>query len=106
MPTTRKSSARYCSAKCRNKAQGPSIVITNRQRLYGIGPDQYAAMLEAQDGGCAICHGQSMDGKGLHVDHDHATGRNRGLLCDRCNRGLGLFRDDAALLRAAADYLS
>lgn len=106
MPTSRKSNARYCSAKCRNQAQGPSIVVTNRKRLYGIGPEEYAALLEAQGAGCAICRGQSSDGTGLAVDHDHTTGRTRGLLCSSCNNGLGRFRDDPVLLRAAAEYLS
>jgi len=64
--------------------------------LYGIEPDEYQRMFIAQDGVCAICGGASRykrrDGtptNRLAVDHDHETGRIRGLLCDRCNRSIG-----------------
>jgi len=78
-----------------------------RQYLYGVSPEQYAAMLEAQGGQCAICDSDQWPGKGNspHVDHEHATGKVRGLLCTNCNNGLGNFGDDPARLRAAADYL-
>ena len=58
-------------------------------------------MLEAQGGLCAICEEAPAD----HVDHDHETGAVRALLCFNCNGGLGQFRDDATVLRAAADYV-
>ena len=54
--------------------------------------------------GCAIC-GERPDGRGLAQDHCHATERERDLLCQRCNVGLGQFRDRPDLLRRAADYL-
>lgn len=79
-------------------------------RRYGITLDEYERMVETQGGRCAIC-GERPDPAGvkaasrLHLDHDHVTGRNRGLLCVRCNPGVGYFRDDPALLRAAADYI-
>jgi hypothetical protein len=44
-------------------------------------------------------------GKRLAVDHDHNTGKIRALLCDRCNRGIGYFNEDPALIRESADYL-
>jgi hypothetical protein len=64
-------------------------------------------MLAAQDERCAICRSPDWPGKDSrpHVDHDHETGRVRGLLCGLCNNGLGQFKDDPARLRAAADYL-
>jgi hypothetical protein len=79
-----------------------------RERAYGITKAQFEAMLAAQDHVCAICKSNGTNGRTgrtLHVDHDHITGRNRKLLCDNCNLGIGNFLDDPALLRRAADYL-
>lgn len=77
----------------------------NRKFKYGLEHDHYLALLAAQEGRCAICR-SAPKGKALCVDHDHATGEVRGLLCDRCNVGLGRFGDDPTLLRAAIDYLA
>lgn len=63
--------------------------------------EEFAAMRQAQDDGCAICG----EADGLVLDHDHTTGANRGLLCGFCNRALGSFRDDPARLKAAIAYL-
>lgn len=78
-------------------------------RKYGIDEAQYRALAEAQGHKCAICRQPPKPRRGvvrLHVDHDHATGAVRGLLCYACNWALGKFGDDPALLRRAADYLS
>jgi len=79
------------------------------QKLYGITVEDYAEMLEAQGGGCAICgiRGEDQNGrvKNLAVDHDHATGAVRGLLCHLCNRALGLLQDSPEQLRRALQYL-
>jgi len=78
---------------------------------FGITADQYDDMLARQDGKCAICGKPETDtirwGKTarLAVDHDHLTGVVRGLLCRRCNQGIGKFEDDPDMLQAAADYL-
>lgn len=71
---------------------------------YGCTPEQYGNLLERQGGVCAICKG--IVTRSLCVDHNHKTGRIRGLLCDRCNPGLGYFLDDPALLAAAIRYLN
>jgi hypothetical protein len=82
------------------------------RRTFGITLEEYGALLVAQGGVCKICGGHARkrskypEHVGLHVDHDHNTKRVRGLLCDKCNQGIGCFRDVPALLRAAADYLS
>jgi hypothetical protein len=73
---------------------------------YGIGSADYNRMLAEQDGRCAVCRGES-DGHGeLHVDHDHVSGRIRGLLCASCNIGIGNLKDDAAIVLAAHAYLT
>lgn len=60
------------------------------QRVYGLKPGEYQAMLAAQDGRCAICRRLPVTLR-LAVDHDHETGAVRGLLCKRCNRALGMW---------------
>ena len=74
-------------------------------RQFGITAEQYDEMLASQSGGCAICRKTCSSGRRLAVDHDHATGKVRGLLCAKCNQGLGQFRDDPELLRVAMAYL-
>ena len=74
---------------------------------YGITPEEYQSRLDAQGGSCAICGTTSPGGKWarMHVDHDHATGRIRGLLCTNCNRGIGYLSDNPERLERAASYL-
>jgi hypothetical protein len=76
---------------------------------YGITLDIYTLWLTKQHYGCAICKTPHVDikGKRLHVDHDHSIGVKaiRGLLCSTCNLGLGMFKDNPALLHSAALYL-
>ena len=60
-----------------------------RKWKYGVTPEQYAAMLVAQHGVCAICENPPKPGKTLHVDHDHVTNRVRQLLCNSCNIRVG-----------------
>lgn len=76
-----------------------------KERQFGLYPGQYDEMLKAQGHGCAICGGVNGNGKRLHVDHCHATAKVRALLCYGCNTGLGVFKDDPVLMRAAADYI-
>lgn len=75
------------------------------RRLYGLALDDYEAMCRAQGGLCALCGKPNPGKRKLAVDHCHATGVVRALLCSPCNTGLGYFRDDVSLLRAAAGYL-
>lgn len=69
-----------------------------------INLEQYREMLASQHGVCAICKSPP-NRRMLHIDHDHQTGNIRALLCHGCNTGLGLFREDSALLTAAIEYL-
>ncbi|MCJ1709252.1 endonuclease domain-containing protein [Microbacterium sp. VKM Ac-2923] len=81
-----------CSIECRN--------VRDRARRYGVkAPDLHAA-LAAHDG-CHICGALGA----THIDHDHATGIVRGILCSTCNTGLGMLRDSPVILRAAANYI-
>lgn len=81
-------------------------IATNRERLYGVSEDRYTELYAQQGGVCAICLLDERDGGNLAVDHDHASGVIRGLLCRPCNRGLGMLQDDRRLLVRAAEYLS
>lgn len=81
-----------------------------RQRVcsrYGITVDDYERLLKDQNGTCAICGNEEtrIGTKSLHIDHDHATGHVRGLLCSRCNSLLGFAREKPSILRKAIDYL-
>lgn len=73
-------------------------------RKYGITADEYDRRLDEQGGGCKIC-GKKLQRVRLAVDHNHKTGKVRGILCENCNRGLGIFKDDPNLLRSAIEYL-
>ena len=70
---------------------------------FGISVEEYDALVHKQDGKCAIC-GITPKGN-LHVDHDHSTGKIRGLLCNPCNSGIGLLGDDIVIMQAAIRYL-
>jgi hypothetical protein len=78
----------------------------NRElRKYGMTHQDYEMMLAAQDHCCRLCSTPAPDDGVLCVDHDHETGKVRALLCRRCNKALGGFRDDPQLLVNAARYL-
>lgn len=76
-------------------------------RRYGLEYTDIEVMYEAQGKRCAICPAvlPLLTRDGLMVDHDHATGEVRGLLCRNCNFGIGHFRDNPSLLLAAINYL-
>ena len=93
---------------------GKNKIITDRadlKRKYGLTETQFAYLLGSQQGLCAVCKQEekilSNQGKprNLSVDHCHATGKIRGLLCYRCNHALGLCEDKPNLLRELATYL-
>lgn len=87
------------------KAIQRRLVATLAQ--YGLTLADYDRMMAEQGGACSIC-GSPLPGAGhkrLVVDHCHATGRVRGLLCNPCNIGLANFRDDRLLLASAIRYL-
>lgn len=88
---------KYDPVKARDKAL---------RRKFGITLAAYEKLRALQANGCAICPVTKPGGRGTwHVDHDHSTGKVRGLLCQNCNIGLGNFRDNEVLLARAAAYL-
>lgn len=78
---------------------------TRIKRTFGISLDQYNYMLSKQDNKCAICFGKNHNNKKLAIDHDHITGKVRGLLCSRCNTVIGLAKDSGDLLRKIINYI-
>lgn len=77
-------------------------------KRYGADLGTFDLLMVLQNGRCAICGalpGEVDGARRLHLDHNHETGKIRGLLCMLCNQGLGRFRDDVSLLQAAIDYL-
>lgn len=74
------------------------------RREYGLSLEKYDELLSQQGGRCAICK-HPPSGRTLSVDHDHSTGKVRGLLCNQCNSALGFFNDNEDRLAAALTYL-
>ncbi|MBU2249141.1 MAG: endonuclease VII domain-containing protein [Gammaproteobacteria bacterium] len=89
-------------AKANYNEVGRSKVLFKK---YGVTEKQYAELFNKQNGACAIC-ATAPNWKRLAVDHNHDTGHVRGLLCAKCNRGIGLFSDDRTLLDRAIRYLN
>lgn len=76
-------------------------------KKYGLTEAGFAQLLKHCNGKCQICSEPPTKGRWpqLHIDHDHSSGRVRGLLCSNCNVGIGMLRDDPERLRRAAEYL-
>lgn len=94
----------------REKNKEKFLAIERKSKLkitYGITPEQYNDMLDKQEGKCAICLAKKPGGrtKMFFIDHCHDTNKVRGLLCMRCNTGLGLFLDNPKFLLSAISYL-
>jgi len=82
------------------------VRINQITKKMGISPEFYLQMVKDHGGKCSICNVyESTLAKGLAVDHDHETGKIRGLLCSQCNTGLGMFKDSLTFLTNAIDYL-
>jgi DNA-directed RNA polymerase subunit RPC12/RpoP len=72
---------------------------------YKISLEDLGVILERQGNKCLICGIELKSGIYSHIDHDHKTGKVRGVLCKRCNNGIGYLMDDPVLLRVAAEYI-
>jgi hypothetical protein len=125
-PSKKHPKQKYCNVNCQAKAwrdRNPEKVKSSEKkyrennpekvyqklrkaslkRRYGITLEKYQSILDMQGGVCAIC-GKAKE-EILHVDHDHATGKVRGLLCGHCNHVLGFGKDDMTLFEKAIKYL-
>ena len=96
----------YCSQQCAEDAASEKYLWNS----YKISLKDYLDLYEKQDKKCSICHGDGFKMQAHHklllvVDHDHDTGKVRGLLCHNCNRGLGLLQDSIDNLESAIKYL-
>jgi len=114
----RKKPAKFCSVStCDNHLYANGICHSHylKSRKWmelGLTLDGYIKMNDDQSGVCAICSKPEISPnplsgkiKDLAVDHNHKTNKIRGLLCNKCNRGIGLLCDDPTLLQSAIDYL-
>jgi len=95
-----------------NKRKPASQKQIDLKRRFGISLEDYEAMLEKQNGVCAVCgnpetviDSRTNEPRSLAVDHCHTTKKVRGLLCMGCNQGLGNFRDNPEFLAKAISYL-
>ena len=110
-PRPRDRICRVCVSKRITAHQKASLKVRaymqaySLKRLYGLDPGEYEAMLHQQGGVCAVCQKPPRGKYRLRVDHDHATGAVRGLLCNPCNSGMGRLGDDPERLRVAAAYI-
>ena len=78
----------------------------NRKKLSGFTPEDFESKLKEQGYRCAICGTEDPGATNWHADHDHKTGMKRGVLCHKCNTGLGLLKDDVDILCAAIEYIN
>ncbi len=109
--TGRQWSCRSCKAEQAKKYHGRYDIKFrdwkhNIKKKYGITPDDWDRMYEQQGGKCAICSCDCTTGRKLAVDHCHTSGNVRGLLCAKCNQGLGYFDDNTDFLGKAIEYLN
>lgn len=81
---------------------------TRTLRMYGLTQADWDELIKRQRDRCAVCRSDTPGGrwKCWHIDHDHVTGRVRGLLCGRCNTAIGMLQDDPEIIKAAARYVT
>jgi hypothetical protein len=100
---------RKIKAKIWREKNKEEIAINHKKnwyfKKYGITLEERNNRIQSQNNKCMICGEEFKYSKNIHVDHDHKTGKLRDMLCDYCNGGLGLFRDNVETLQKAINYL-
>lgn len=91
--------------RARNPEKHKETFARQNLKKYGLTPESKRAMVESQGGRCAICSDALRAGRGTHVDHCHATGKVRGILCHGCNLMIGYAKDNTMTLQFAIQYL-
>jgi hypothetical protein len=97
---------------CRKDQRGTEQLRARENRrtlaLHGLAQEEWDRLIALQGNRCAVCKTTQPGGhtERWHIDHDHVTGQVRGLLCHRCNLGIGLLRDDPQIIMAAAQYVT
>lgn len=86
---------------CHREYRKTHTIFANRLKRYGITKEEYFEMYGKQGGKCKIC----IVNKATCVDHDHITGKVRGLLCSTCNSAIGLLKDDWTIMMRAVEYV-
>jgi hypothetical protein len=94
-------------ARIYRKENKEKVRDTQYRYTYGISLQEYNELAQEQNNCCAICgiHAKHTHNSKLVVDHDHDTGEVRGLLCSKCNKGIGLLQDNSDFCNSAAEYL-
>jgi len=95
-----------CKVDKRDPVKAAEKERLRRFRRYGLTEDEYNKIFDLQDRRCAVCLTDTPSSKGWQIDHCHASGQVRGILCMYCNTGLGSFSDDIVRLQSAIQYLS
>jgi hypothetical protein len=104
-----KNKSAYNNYAAQWRASNPEKQHANEiKRHYGLTSSEYQSMLAEQRYGCKICghkHDETQKRGRLYVDHDHTTGKVRGLLCGACNSAIGYFEDNVSVMEKAITYL-
>lgn len=102
---------RLCRAEHHQKTKHLRLKPTKTQKRkwlmtsYGLTEDEFNNLLKQQNNKCAICGTSDWGKPSPSIDHCHKTGKVRGLLCNNCNRGLGLLKDSKEIIQNAIKYL-
>lgn len=93
------------AAQARWREKNPTYQAKKKLKRYGLTQETFDALFDSQGRICAICKDFNPGPKGWQIDHDHVTGKVRGILCIHCNLALGHMKDRVDLLTEAASYL-